>query len=102
MENQEIIMTVHGIHKAVYDFTSTGGQKHDNLEVFVTKDFSEQNHTNGCSGQKVDTYKIKDSSNFILYKDWAFPVQAKMIFEWDFSGKKPVAVLKKLEKLTSK
>lgn len=99
MENQEIIMVVHGVHKAVYDFTSTGGQKYDNLEVFVTKSFSEQNIQNGCAGQKVDTYKIKDSSNFILYKDWKFPLQAKMIFQWDFSGKKPVAILTKIEKV---
>lgn len=98
---EDVIFVVHGIKKAVYEFQGQNGQQVNlnNLEIFVTKSFSSNENEKGALGQKVDVFKIADASNFILYKDWNFPCQARFVFDWDFSGKQPRAVLKKMEQL---
>ncbi|MEG1502364.1 MAG: hypothetical protein RR370_03135, partial [Synergistaceae bacterium] len=59
----------------------------------VLQPYSDREKEQGAIGMKSTDYKIKGAQFFNDYMHQVLPAKAKMIFEWDFSGKAPRAVL---------
>ncbi len=94
---QQPIMIVTGIRKAAGDFNDDKGKKieYSNTVVTVLQPYSERELEQGAIGYKSTDYKIKGAQFFNDYRhvDLRQPKPAKMIFQWDFSGKMPKANL---------
>lgn len=90
------IMTVTGIRKSAGDFKDdkTGKEiKFSNTVVTVLQEYSEKELEQGAIGLKSTDYKIKGAQFFNDYVQQELPAKAEMIFQWDFTGKTPRAVL---------
>ena len=97
--SQNPIMTVTGIRKAQGSFADASGKNIDysNTVVTVLQDYSEQEIANGAIGKKSTDYKIKGAQFFNDYMHQSLPADARMVFQWDFTGKAPKAVLVALD-----
>ncbi|MFX6798883.1 hypothetical protein ABTH24_24675 [Acinetobacter baumannii] len=97
--SQHPIMTVTGIRKAAGDFTDDKGKtiKFSNTVVTVLQEYSEREKEQGAIGFKSTDYKIKGAQFFNDYLHQKLPAEAKLIFDWDFTGKQPKAVLVALD-----
>lgn len=95
MNQQNPIMTVTGIRKAAGDFEDAKGKtiEFSNTVVTVLQDYSEREKEQGAIGKKSTDYKIKGAQFFNDYMHQELPADAEMIFQWDFTGKTPRAVL---------
>lgn len=95
MTGQHPVMTVTGIRKSAGDFKDDSGKeiKFSNTVVTVLQDYSEKELEQGAIGKKSTDYKIKGAQFFNDYLHQQLPAQAEMIFQWDFTGKTPRAVL---------
>lgn len=95
MTAQHPVMTVTGIRKSAGDFKDDSGKeiKFSNTVVTVLQDYSEKELEQGAIGKKSTDYKIKGAQFFNDYLHQQLPAQAEMIFQWDFTGKTPRAVL---------
>ncbi|MEQ1102683.1 hypothetical protein AC056_18230 [Acinetobacter genomosp. 33YU] len=94
--SQHPIMTVTGIRKSAGDFQdqSTGKEiKFSNTVVTVLQEYSDKEKEQGAIGFKSTDYKIKGAQFFNDYMHQELPNKAKLIFDWDFTGKQPKAVL---------
>lgn len=89
------IMTVTGIRKAAGDFEDQKGKtiEFSNTVVTVLQPYSDREKEQGAIGMKATDYKIKGAQFFNDYMHQILPAKAKMIFQWDFTGKQPRAVL---------
>lgn len=92
---QHPIMTVTGIRKSQGDFLDDSGKKvnFSNTVVTVLQDYSDRDLEQGAIGMKSTDYKIKGAQFFNDYLHQQLPADAEMIFNWDFTGKVPKAVL---------
>lgn len=99
MSEQHPIFTVTALYPSKGQFKNDNGENvdFDNLVVEHFTSFTEKQLKDGAIGTKQAMQKIKGSDNFKLYQDVKLPCQAKFIFDWDFSGKAPKAILKRLE-----
>lgn len=97
--SQHPIMTVTGIRKAAGDFQDDKGKtiEFSNTVVTVLQPYSEKEKEQGAIGMKSTDYKIKGAQFFNDYLHQQLPAKAKMIFDWDFTGKTPRAVLMALD-----
>ncbi len=97
--SQHPIMTVTGIRKAAGDFEDAKGKtiEFSNTVVTVLQEYSDKEKEQGAIGKKSTDYKIKGAQFFNDYLHQQLPAKAKMIFDWDFSGKTPRAVLLALD-----
>ncbi|EMH8987240.1 TPA: hypothetical protein ACGHB2_003571 [Acinetobacter baumannii] len=97
--SQHPIMTVAGIRKAAGDFTDDKGKtiEYSNTVVTVLQNYSERELEQGAIGFKSTEYKIKGAQFFNDYMHQKLPAEAAMIFDWDFTGKQPKAVLVALD-----
>ena len=88
-------MTVTGIRKAAGDFEDQKGKtiEFSNTVVTVLQDYSARELEQGAIGFKSTDYKIKGAQFFNDYLHQQLPAKAKLIFDWDFTGKTPRAVL---------
>ena len=88
-------MTVTGIRKAAGDFEDQKGKtiEFSNTVVTVLQDYSARELNQGAIGFKSTDYKIKGAQFFNDYLHQQLPAKAKLIFDWDFTGKTPRAVL---------
>lgn len=95
MNQQNPIMMVTGIRKAAGDFEDAKGKtiEFSNTVVTVLQDYSEREKEQGAIGKKSTDYKIKGAQFFNDYMHQQLPANAEMIFQWDFTGKQPKAVL---------
>lgn len=95
MNQQNPIMMVTGIRKAAGDFEDAKGKtiEFSNTVVTVLQDYSEREKEQGAIGKKSTDYKIKGAQFFNDYMHQQLPANAEMIFQWDFTGKQPRAVL---------
>lgn len=95
MTGQHPVMTVTGIRKSAGDFKDDSGKeiKFSNTVVTVLQPYSERELEQGAIGMKSTDYKIKGAQFFNDYINQKLPADAEMIFQWDFSGKQPKAVL---------
>ncbi|MFK8935543.1 hypothetical protein ACJBLB_14565 [Acinetobacter junii] len=93
--SQHPIMTVTGIRKAAGDFEDQKGKtiEFSNTVVTVLQDYSQRELEQGAIGFKSTDYKIKGAQFFQDYIHQQLPAKARMIFDWDFTGKTPRAVL---------
>ena len=93
--SQHPIMTVTGIRKAAGDFEDQKGKtiEFSNTVVTVLQDYSARELNQGAIGFKSTDYKIKGAQFFNDYLHQQLPAKAKLIFDWDFTGKTPRAVL---------
>jgi hypothetical protein len=93
--SQHPVMTVTGIRKAAGDFKDDQGKNitFSNTVVTVLQPYSERELEQGAIGMKSTDYKIKGAQFFNDYIHQKLPADAEMIFQWDFSGKQPKAVL---------
>lgn len=93
--DQSPVMTVTGIRKSQGSFTDQTGKTIDYSSTVVTvlQDYSEQEKADGAIGKKSTDYKIKGAQFFADYMHEQLPAEAKMVFNWDFTGKTPKAVL---------
>jgi len=93
--SQHPIMTVTGIRKAAGDFEDAKGKtiEFSNTVVTVLQEYSERELEQGAIGRKSTDYKIKGAQFFQDYMNQSLPADAAMIFNWDFTGKQPKAVL---------
>lgn len=93
--SQQPIMTVTGIRKAAGDFEDAKGKtiEFSNTVVTVLQDYSDREKEQGAIGKKSTDYKIKGAQFFTDYMHQQLPADARMIFDWDFTGKTPRAVL---------
>lgn len=96
---QHPVMTVTGIRKASGDFADDKGKNisFSNTVVTVLQAYSEREIEQGAIGQKSTDYKIKGAQFFNDYLHQQLPAQAAMVFNWDFTGKVPKAVLVSLD-----
>ncbi len=92
---QHPIMTVTGIRKASGDFEDQKGKtvEYSNTVVTVLQNYSDRELEQGAIGFKSTDYKIKGAQFFNDYIHQSLPAEAAMIFDWDFTGKTPRAVL---------
>lgn len=92
---QHPIMTVTGIRKAAGDFEDQKGKtvEYSNTVVTVLQNYSDRELEQGAIGFKSTDYKIKGAQFFNDYMHQSLPAEAAMIFDWDFTGKTPRAVL---------
>lgn len=92
---QHPIMTVTGIRKAAGDFEDQKGKtvEYSNTVVTVLQNYSDRELEEGAIGFKSTDYKIKGAQFFNDYMHQSLPAEASMIFDWDFTGKTPRAVL---------
>lgn len=92
---QHPIMTVTGIRKAAGDFEDQKGKtvEYSNTVVTVLQNYSDRELEQGAIGFKSTDYKIKGAQFFNDYIHQSLPAEAAMIFDWDFTGKTPRAVL---------
>ncbi|EHU2434390.1 hypothetical protein F7R97_09560 [Acinetobacter baumannii] len=97
--SQHPIMTVTGIRKSAGDFKDDNGKtiEYSNTVVTVLQNYSERELEEGAIGFKSTEYKIKGSQFFNDYMHQKVPAEAAMIFDWDFTGKQPKAVLVALD-----
>ncbi|HCT5803818.1 TPA: hypothetical protein OT167_002896 [Acinetobacter nosocomialis] len=98
--SQHPIMTVTGIRKSAGDFKdqATGKEiKYSATVVTVLQDYSEKEKEQGAIGFKSTDYKIQGAQFFNDYIGQKLPAEAAMIFDWDFTGKQPKAVLVALD-----
>lgn len=97
--SQHPIMTVTGIRKAAGDFKDDNNQTvaYSNTVVTVLQPYSDREKEQGAIGMKSTDYKIKGAQFFNDYMHQQLPAKAKMVFDWDFTGKAPRAVLKALD-----
>lgn len=95
MTGQHPVMTVTGIRKSAGDFKDDSGKeiKFSNTVVTVLQEYSEREKEQGAIGMKSTDYKIKGAQFFNDYLHQELPAKAEMVFQWDFSGKQPKAVL---------
>lgn len=95
MTAQHPVMTVTGIRKSAGQFNDDQGKeiKFSSTVVTVLQDYSEKELEQGAIGKKSTDYKIKGAQFFNDYLHQELPAQAEMIFQWDFTGKTPRAVL---------
>lgn len=93
--DQHPVMTVTGIRKSSGSFADNSGKNIDysNTVVTVLQEYSESEKEQGAIGRKSTDYKIKGAQFFNDYMHQDLPHDAKMIFNWDFTGKAPKAVL---------
>lgn len=94
------IFTVTGIRKAQGDFTDDRSGKtveYSNTVVTALVDYSDKEKENGAIGLKAQEYKIKGAQFFNDYLHQTLPAKAAFVFDWDFSGKTPKAVLLALD-----
>lgn len=93
--SQHPVMTVTGIRKSAGNFSDDNGKNIDfsNTVVTVLQDYSERELEQGAIGKKSTDYKIKGAQFFNDYLHQQLPADASMIFNWDFTGKIPKAVL---------
>lgn len=93
--SQHPIMTVTGIRKAAGDFEDAKGKtiEFSNTVVTVLQDYSARELEQGAIGFKSTDYKIKGAQFFNDYLHQHLPAKSKLIFDWDFTGKTPRAVL---------
>lgn len=93
-------MTVTGIRKSAGDFNDQASGKQvtfSNTVVTVLQDYSEKEKEQGAIGFKSTDYKIKGAQFFNDYIHQKLPAEAAMVFDWDFTGKTPKAVLVSLD-----
>ncbi|AKA31763.1 hypothetical protein [Acinetobacter baumannii] len=97
--SQHPIMTVTGIRKAAGDFTDDKGKtiEFSNTVVTVLQEYSDREKEQGAIGFKSTDYKIKGAQFFNDYMHQELPSKAKLIFDWDFTGRAPKAVLVALD-----
>ncbi|MEO4079476.1 hypothetical protein KWF63_18520 [Acinetobacter pittii] len=97
--SQHPIMTVTGIRKAAGDFQDEKGKtiEFSNTVVTVLQEYSDREKEQGAIGFKSTDYKIKGAQFFNDYLHQELPNKAKLIFDWDFTGKQPKAVLVALD-----
>lgn len=99
--DQNPIMIVTGIRKAAGDFEDQKGKtiEYSNTVVTVLQPYSDRELEQGAIGHKSTDYKIKGAQFFndYMHVDLRQPKPAKMIFQWDFSGKSPKANLLALD-----
>ena len=99
--SQHPIMIVTGIRKAAGDFEDQKGKtiEYSNTVVTVLQPYSDRELEQGAIGNKSTDYKIKGAQFFndYMHVDLRQPKPAKMIFQWDFSGKTPKANLLALD-----
>ncbi|WP_151794394.1 hypothetical protein [Acinetobacter nosocomialis] len=97
--SQHPIMTVTGIRKAAGDFQDDKGKtiEFSNTVVTVLQNYSERELEQGAIGFKSTDYKIKGAQFFNDYMHQKLPAEVAMIFDWDFTGKQPKAVLVALD-----
>ncbi|MCZ3060260.1 hypothetical protein NYZ01_01415 [Acinetobacter baumannii] len=97
--SQHPIMTVAGIRKSAGDFKDDKGKTivYSNTVVTVLQNYSERELEQGAIGFKATEYKIKGAQFFNDYMHQKVPAEAAMIFDWDFTGKQPKAVLVALD-----
>ena len=98
--SQHPIMTVTGIRKSAGDFKDQSSGKEitfSNTVVTVLQEYSEREKEQGAIGFKSTDYKIKGAQFFNDYLHQKLPAEAKLIFDWDFTGKQPKAVLVALD-----
>lgn len=95
MTSQNPVMTVTGIRKAAGEFEDNKGKtiEFSNTVVTVLQDYSEKELEQGAIGKKSTDYKIKGAQFFNDYLHQQLPADAEMIFQWDFTGNTPRAVL---------
>lgn len=93
------IMTVTGIRKSQGDFANDAGKniEFSNTVVTVLQNYSERELEQGAIGMKSTDYKIKGAQFFNDYLHQQLPSDAAMVFDWDFTGKTPKAVLMALD-----
>jgi len=93
------IMTVTGIRKSQGDFSNDAGKniEFSNTVVTVLQDYSDRELEKGAIGKKSTDYKIKGAQFFNDYLHQQLPADAGMVFQWDFTGKAPKAVLMALD-----
>lgn len=93
--SQHPVMTVTGIRKSQGDFANEAGKniEFSNTVVTVLQDYSERELEQGAIGKKSTDYKIKGAQFFNDYLHQQLPAEAAMVFNWDFTGKVPKAVL---------
>ena len=93
------IMTVTGIRKSQGDFANDAGKniEFSNTVVTVLQNYSERELEQGAIGMKSTDYKIKGAQFFNDYLHQQLPADAAMVFDWDFTGKAPKAVLMALD-----
>lgn len=93
--SQHPVMTVTGIRKSQGNFNDDSGKSIDfsNTVVTVLQDYSDRELEQGAIGKKSTDYKIKGAQFFNDYLHQQLPAQAQMVFDWDFTGKAPKAVL---------
>ena len=94
------VMTVTGIRKAAGDFTDDKTGKNvafSNTVVTVLQDYSDREKEQGAIGKKSTDYKIKGAQFFNDYLHQTLPAKAALVFNWDFTGKTPRAVLVALD-----
>lgn len=94
--SQHPIMTVTGIRKSAGDFSDQASGKQitfSNTVVTVLQEYSDKEKEQGAIGFKSTDYKIKGAQFFNDYMHQQLPNKAKLIFDWDFTGKAPKAVL---------
>ena len=93
---QHPIMTVTGIRKAAGNFPDQSSGKtieFSNTVVTVLQNYSDRELEQGAIGFKSTDYKIKGAQFFNDYIHQKLPAEAELIFDWDFTGKTPRAVL---------
>lgn len=92
---QHLVMTVTGIRKSAGDFKNDQGQNvtFSSTVVTVLQPYSERELEQGAIGMKSTDYKIKGAQFFSDYLHQKLPADAEMVFNWDFTGKAPKAVL---------
>ena len=98
--SQHPIMTVTGIRKSAGDFKDQSSGKEitfSNTVVTVLQEYSDREKEQGAIGFKSTDYKIKGAQFFNDYLHQELPSKAKLIFDWDFTGKAPKAVLVALD-----
>ncbi|MBI0424418.1 hypothetical protein I7H67_16615 [Acinetobacter sp. ACIN00229] len=98
--SQHPIMTVTGIRKSAGDFKDQSSGKEitfSNTVVTVLQEYSAKEKEQGAIGLKSTDYKIKGAQFFNDYIHQKLPAEAAMIFDWDFTGKTPKAVLVSLD-----
>lgn len=95
MSSQNPILLVTGIRKSQGDFTDDNGRRVEFSSTVVTAltEYSAKEKEQGAIGFKSTEYKIKGAQFFQDYISQALPNKAELIFNWDFTGKTPKAVL---------